>query len=341
MSISAIIQRKAFISDVIESSNTDRAFYSSRHDFTTGPLIPITGALCEVRKPLPYALHISRARSVYVAGLDSDAAREAPFFYLYARRNTKQVLSIPWEAGPIIPSKAGAYPVFCFSPGRCGSTLLSKLLGAAGIKGISEPDFYLALKSNAYNEHVWLRPLLRKVVANLSRDLVSGLADAYGPLIVKLRSDSCASVKGILDCVSEPPKTLFLCREFDTWAASKAQAHRAFPESLVKDYRDALRCYDYLQRHSHCHLVKYEEILLNPVGVCGAIAKFLGLPVSISEDRLQEVMSEDSQAGTPMARRAEAKSHWEEIKTETLDSWRISELPARWRDLQRRGNAPP
>ena len=53
---------------------------------------------------------------------------------------------MPWEWDE---SGQGSAPILLFSPGRCGSTLLSQLLFDGGISNVSEPDFYTQLTSVA------------------------------------------------------------------------------------------------------------------------------------------------------------------------------------------------
>jgi hypothetical protein len=96
-----------------------------------------------------------------VPNLDLQKLRQAPFSYLYARQEAKTVLLVPWEAGQINHPRAETDPIYLFSPGRCGSTLLHNILLAANISSVSEPDVGGALFSRFYRQYRVMRPLLK------------------------------------------------------------------------------------------------------------------------------------------------------------------------------------
>ena len=64
----------------------------------------------------------------------------ATFFYQAQRLQARSVIKIPFESLPEGPPS----PALIFSIGRCGSTLLVRALEAAGLRAVSEPDFYHA-----------------------------------------------------------------------------------------------------------------------------------------------------------------------------------------------------
>ena len=62
----------------------------------------------------------------------------ATFFYQAQRQRARSVIKVPFDALPEAPPS----PTLIFSIGRCGSTLLHKAFEAAGVRTVSEPDYF-------------------------------------------------------------------------------------------------------------------------------------------------------------------------------------------------------
>lgn len=233
------------------------------------------------------------------------AARDAPFYYLHLRRHAQRLLYVPFGEGPLARGSQGV-PVFLFSPGRCGSTLLSKVLSAAGSGAVSEPDFYTQSASwfwsRPYNP---LRPSVLSAVSAMSADLVDALG---GYAVVKLRAECARAPELFVGDARQ--RTLMLFRGFEDWALSTAKVFGGSPRKIVGKYMTALRCYAWLMRHSRCHLMRYEDWLTGPQGTVAALSAFLGLDLDVEGGI--EAGRGHSQAGTPLMNR-------------TLDGWE-----ARW-----------
>jgi hypothetical protein len=153
-----------------ERRRTERIAISSPGDFGLGPREPFAGA----QGLLPYCLDFVRRRSLYAGGVDAKGAQGAPFYYLHLRRHATRAVSVPWERGALTSETRA--PIFLFSPGRCGSTLLSALLSNAGIANVSEPDFYtqatMALPASPLNP---FRTRIASAAAAMGRDLTAAL----------------------------------------------------------------------------------------------------------------------------------------------------------------------
>jgi hypothetical protein len=306
--------RKIFAAPVRHARHTERISISSPGDFQLGAKTAVA------RVPeivLPYCLDFLRRRSVYVGGVDPKGAQEAPFYYLHLRREARSVVSVPWESGPLAAQTTRA-PVFLFSPGRCGSTLLSAILSAAGLPNVSEPDFYTqattALGASRFNP---LRPAIQKAVWAMGADLAAALDPAQPPL-VKLRAESCRAP----DLLWQPleRRTLFMTRGFESWARSTGRAFRNGPDKAVRKYLRAMTCYAWLRQYSDCHLLHYEDLLAAPVDTMAALARFLGR--DIGADAVTSTMKEDSQEGTPLRQGARAdQPGWEKRFDATMALW--------------------
>ena len=95
----------------------------------------------------PYCLAI-RERCVVFARTpaQTDLNRLDPFFYEAQRRQARELIYVPYEQVVALAARYQALEkdlIFLHSTGRCGSTLLCRLLGAVPeVQSISEPDFY-------------------------------------------------------------------------------------------------------------------------------------------------------------------------------------------------------
>ena len=312
-----LTNRKVFQAEILGARRTHRISIASPSDFALQAKKPVSMAAIREVELLPYCLDFLRRRSVYAGGVDVRAAQQAPFYYLHLRRCARFVVTVPWEAGAVRAGQMRAL-ILLFSPGRCGSTLLSQILVEAGIANVSEPDFYTqatsALCSSPINP---LRASVRRAVAGMGHDLSVALAPE-GPVIAKLRAESCRAPELLLG--QSERRSLFMTRSFESWALSTGRAFHNGPRKTVDKYLRALSCYAYLRRNSDCHLMRYEDLMADPSGSCRALGKFL--QVEIEPAAVAAVMKKDSQEGTPLAQGARAVTlGWEQHLQDTLAMW--------------------
>jgi hypothetical protein len=310
-------ERKILQAPIRAARRTERISISAPSDFALGAATPIARNEASDLRLLPYCLDFVRRRAVYVGGVDAAAAQGAPFYYLYLRRNARFVVSVPWETAPLSHDVARA-PVLLFSPGRCGSTLLSRILFEASIANVSEPDFYTQATtqwaSGAFNP---LRTAMQKAVRAMGVDLCSALR-ATGPVVAKLRAESCRAPQLAID--PREKRVLCMTRDFQAWARSTERTFRNAPAKMIGKYLTALSCYEYLRQNCDCHLVRYEDLLADPAVVCRKLGAFLGC--EISETAIAEAMKKDSQEGTPLAQgNRDQTSGSERRLAQTLALW--------------------
>ncbi len=299
-----------------EARRIDRIAISSPGDFRLGERTVLARDEAAREPLLPYCLDVARRRALYVGGVDAKGAQAASFYYLYLRREAQRVVSVPWEMGPL--GRAARAPVFLFSPGRCGSTLLSRILSASGAANASEPDFYTqattALSASPLNP---FRAAIADAAAAMGADLAAALDPALPP-VVKLRAESCRAPALLLRPGER--RTLFMTRGFEDWARSNGRAFRNGPGKSVGKYMRSLACYAWLKRNSDCRLLRFEDLLAKPLGVADALGRFLGR--AIPPDAVLSTMTEDSQADTPVARGARpARPGWEKRFDATMALW--------------------
>lgn len=299
---------------------TDRIAIATLGDFALDTAQPIARDAAVQLNPLPYCLDFARRRFIYATGVDAVEAQRAPFYYLHLRRTAQSVLSIPWEGGDL-HCGAEKVPIFLFSPGRCGSTLLSRILADANCPNVSEPDFYTqataAFWSSPLNP---LREKVRDAVADMGSDLCMVIGDAT---VVKLRAESCRA-PGMLIQPKEK-RTLFMARGFESWARSNIRAFRNPPGKTVGKYLRALTAYAWLKRNTDVHLVRYEDLLADSAATVGALGRFLGR--AIPADVARTSMTEDSQGGTPLEQGARGDlPGWERRFDATMALWNSARL---------------
>ena len=69
--------------------------------------------------------------------------REASTYFRLQYKNAEKVISVPYESLTAFCGDQDASPVFIFSIGRAGATLMSKLLGLApNAVSLSEPGIF-------------------------------------------------------------------------------------------------------------------------------------------------------------------------------------------------------
>jgi hypothetical protein len=311
--------RGILVADVRAARRTDRISISAPGDFVLGATTTADRAPPAL---LPYCLDLLRRRALYVGGVDPQGAQHAPFYYLFLRREARSVVSIPWEAGPLAAGAARA-PIFLFSPGRCGSTLLSRILSAAGSANVSEPDFYTqatsAFGASPFNP---LRAQMQQAIANMGSDLGAALDPAQAP-VVKLRAESCRAPQLLLQ--PRERRTLYLTRGFESWARSNVRAFRNPPRKSVGKYLRAMTCYAYLKKAGDCHLLRYEDLTAAPLTVTAGLAQFLGRGIAAAS--VLATMKEDSQDGTPLEQGARPDlPGWERRLDDTMALWNSATL---------------
>jgi hypothetical protein len=310
-------QRQILRATIRAARRTDRISIASPDDFALGASRRIGRDEASDLRLLPYCLDVVRRRSLYVGGVEITAAQGAPFYYLHLRRRARLVVSIPWERGALSQSGTRA-PVLLFSPGRCGSTLLSRILLEANIAGVSEPDFYTQATtrwaSSAFNP---LRGAMQSAVRTMGGDLCSAFP-AAGPVVAKLRAECCRAPQLVID--PRERRVLFMTRGFEAWARSTGRTFRNPPAKMIGKYLTALSCYDYLRRNSDCHLLRYEDFLADPLVACRSLGVFLGCEISATA--IAEAMKKDSQEGTPMAQGSRDETPASERRlAQTLALW--------------------
>lgn len=317
-----MIHRPLLQAETGRNAKSNETRTSTQNDFSVGPFHRIPRRSLEGQMAFPCVFDVFHGRTWYALGLDPQELLNAPFANVYARTQTKNIVSVPWEAGPMNCPRVAADPIYVFSSGRCGSTLLHKILLAAKVASVSEPDIAAGLLFPAYREHRLIRPLIHRATGIFARDLMSALADADGTLLVKLRSQYCKAVPALMGN-SRERRSIFMIRRFESWAKSVCQMFVVRPAYLLEMYQISLQCFAYLQQHGTCHLLRYEDLLERPHQEMTLLSEFLGR--EIPRTAVDEAMAVGSQTGTMLERiPKDGAAQWEAKKDEIYRLWNSS-----------------
>jgi len=251
------------------------------------------------RGALAYCADAARERVLFTchAQHDLQGLFEAPFLYLEQLRTAGSVISVPFERLDELGLAAGAAaPVFIFSPGRAGTTLLARVLAAAGVPCASEPDMLTQAVSLTEVQRQMLPPGIEGV---LSAICVESLGRVLGRgAFIKLRSQ-CN--EGALALVGAAPwsRVIFLLRGARSWAISRNRAFGEPPNHLAMLLRHAMEALDSLVRADvQLDILWFETLVSDPL----AALRFCAPESRPDPARIARVMAQDSQGGTLLAR---------------------------------------
>jgi LPS sulfotransferase NodH len=178
--------------------------------------------------------------ATFVECPDVDLEEEHDFYYVAQYRRALRIILLPIadfhamaaELGDSAPGKL----VFVYSTGRCGSTLLLKMLSALpGTRSISEPDSFTCIqaKNSGFSEADKIN-LLRSASRFTAQ---KALRPGTGMLIVKFRSQ-CTEQAAVVSSILPGIKLLFMYRDACKVSFSFLRAFSTMPPvNLIFDHR--------------------------------------------------------------------------------------------------------
>lgn len=267
-----------------------------------------------------------RERKVFLSDINcKEKIDEIPFFYHWQRNNIKKLYSVPFSQYKKVPvNTRDVLPIFVFSIGRCGSTLLVNLCRSIGIRTISEPDYLANIKNMASNKQS------NEEVADLLRWNTNLLYEIFGtkPLI-KLRGSSIEDIEFFADAFPDS-NYIFMLREPIAWAKSNMKAFNDTPEALANYLKNSIEAYhQFVELRVKPTLIWYEDLIQTPTKSLSLILNDLEL-IESKKDAINEKMSKDSQEGSSISKDKLAKiqlkpeyldrfiKHWKEVCPTTL-----------------------
>ena len=250
---------------------------------------------------LAYCLDMQRERVLFTVHDASEVAQlfAAPFLFVAQLQMAVRVISVPFERlAELDAPDPLPHSIYVFSPGRTGSTLLARLLQAAGQAAVSEPDLLAQVALVESDE--W-----EQVPAGMDTALAKCCVDALSRTLgrgafIKLRSQ-CNDRPMPLLAAAPGCRVVFMLRGAATWGLSR---HRAFGESaeIVAVFMlQAFIALDALLASGvQCDVLWFEALVTDP----GAALRICAPGCVIEAGKLAEIMAEDSQKGTVVAREA-------------------------------------
>ena len=259
-------------------------------------------------KAIPYCLDIANNRLIVALETDPHLAAKAPFHYQYLRDNCELYASLNWQqVSQLLTPKIGPDPILLYSPGRCGSTLATQMVGSKETIALSEPDYFTQIAQLTHavrNRKLPGRP--KKDIRNLSRALCLTTRlllqplQTHLPVLIKMRARANLAPLMLLQVCRYTQKTIFLDRDFAPWFRSQ---HKAFSRSLndaLHTYKRAQVAKGLLNNTSDMLSINYGELISEPLTSAARLARHLGWPHSTSHT--QQAIHNDSQKNTPLAR---------------------------------------
>jgi hypothetical protein len=300
-------------------------------DFVLGERAPFEESklLIDPRYSL-YCFDLANDSALFVECPDPEQLERAAFFYQAQAAQAVAVISLPLRSfhrlAEEIPRKE---VIWVHSVGRCGSTLMSKVLATvSGILSLSEPD-----------DLTQLLQVERSLVPSLMQSSMRwrGLGDR--PVVaIKTRSEVIILADVIADLFPDA-KHLFLYRNGVDWMNT---LYRAWPEErdfydkelnlqmaerwaetvpLVREYSDLnpvgirmlawISCMEGFLRLRERRLdtlaVRFEDMVQQPRPTLAKVFEFLGV-AKADWSEIEQVLGQDSQAGTVYDREERYKS---------------------------------
>ena len=211
---------------------------------------------------------------------------DATFFYQAQRQHARSVIRVPFDALPDGPRA----PALIFSIGRCGSTLLVRALQAAGVRTVSEPDFFTQAACQQPPD------------ASL-RGMIAGATRLLPYSVIKLRLE-CNNAPLLIAGAFASPRIMFILRDPVDWAASLRRLSRNSLDLAwaVGQLGRSLLALDELSRNYAVRICYYEDFRGLDHGTIADVLSWTGASGSVSTQALQSIAARDAQEGTIVSR---------------------------------------
>jgi hypothetical protein len=251
---------------------------------------------------LPYCFDPSSQRMIFTILRPEDvaAALDSPFLYVGQRSKSTELLSVPFERLRELGDDADLSPVFIFSPGRTGSTLLSRMLSAVGCASVSEPDILTQVARMTPIESGLIGP---QGATHVVKACVASLAKYHSRSpYIKLRSQ-CSAQAELIAGAMPGAKSAFLFRSVIEWGWSRHQQFGDKPDQLVNMLVVNIRAFDRLKEAGLAPvLLIYERLLSDPLRELHLVAPQIDLEDARLRNAIEAIRAKDSQEGTSLRR---------------------------------------
>jgi hypothetical protein len=287
------------LASIVEHRPVRATRYASVHDFVLDAehAVPSTREIADWAHYLAYCADFERQRLIYLLG-SGDAPFDAPFLYMWQRAQALRMAAVPFARLDELGAARGMSPCLIVSPGRCGSTLLVRMLRAAGLAAASEPDTF----TNYAVRRVFAAPH----AGELDRpELVRAGVETFrarlgSEPVIKLRGVVGLAIDDVLRALPAA-RCVFLLRDRRDWVRSQGRAFGFEARGMALLLRGVLQGYERLLRAGQQPMLcSYRELLSAPVEV---VSKIAGCQLSVSaSEAVQRTLRHDAQGDSPLAR---------------------------------------
>ncbi len=269
-----------------------------------------------------------------------DATRA--FFYMAQREFADRVATVSFDRLDELRTvgfEQTARPILIFSIGRCGSTLLSKLLATSGIASFSELDVFSQVEEltggvgrRFGHSEARIRAFRDRVIGTTLEALQARARSDR--ICVKMRSAAARAFPQIAETCPRAD-VVFLFRGVEGWARSWISALGFDVDKMVATLEACVAAVDHATAHGRAHTILwYEDLSADPLAACARITGQTGDPVALGQ-----VMAEDSQHNSGLAARTlqdRRLAQGSEIDAQTaqfLKAWHTAQPVERLRRL--------
>lgn len=219
-----------------------------------------------------------------------------PFLYQAQRENAKTVIQIPFSE----LAEGDVAPALIFSPGRCGSTLLFRILKAVGLPSASEPDYFRQIGHTFARDKFHPREICQRLL-RAATAILAGKLGGSSP-VIKLHLQ-CNLAPLLITKAFASAKVIFILRERRDWALStKRVAPAISARGAVGSLKRALWALNRLSEVHDVRICHYRDFSQPNPEYFRELASFLGRDTDVPVEALQAVLARDSQEGTHVAR---------------------------------------
>ena len=262
---------------------TDSTSVSQTSDFVLEPGRPVERTRMFDPDVSPYCFDLENRKLICVSTPDIAGTT---FFYQAQRQLARTVIKVPFHTLP----EAATSPTLIFSIGRCGSTVLHRAFETAGVRAVSEPDYFTQAALHSAGDHA-----LQSVIGRATRLL------PYA--VFKLRAE-CNHGALLIAGAFREPKVMFVLRDPADWAASVRRLSPAMadPVRIADLLRSFLVGLDSLTQHYDVRICYYEDFRILTASYFNALLSWMGSDARIRPAIAAELARRDAQEGSIVSR---------------------------------------
>jgi len=294
------LSRTIYVRRVIATSHADSTRMVRPEDFETDIVKSVSSVrqIENFNQYLPLCVDWKAERLVYGRWDGARSLSDVPFLYQRQRLCTKMLADIPFERLHELGCADGMTPMFIFSIGRCGSTLLSKMLSAVGENALSEPD---VLTNIAHLDSAEQRALADGAKELIVRSCVESFRYGCGPApIIKLRARCNSAADAFLNALPDA-RYVFMFRERKGWVQSNSRAFGESAQALASLLTQSVEAFQHMRSvGANPELVWYEDLLAHPVDTLKRILPHRA-ELSNCYPALSQSLRADAQAGSNLS----------------------------------------